>query len=163
MNIDSQTILIFELITLIIINLVVIVGFVFFFKFVKKELFQKEIPLLPAPEIKEENEFDANLENQLIHSNEIVKMFQEIIKNVVVVNWHNFLDEYNFDMANKSHVEKIIEKSAREVYELIDPTKTIKFTDQNTLLTKDFYPKYIVKLVAIYTKDLFEKTARGEI
>lgn len=157
---DMQSILIFELITLILINVVIITGSIFFFKFIKKELTQKEVPLLPPPV---ESDFDLNIENQLAHSNEIMKLFQEIIKSVVVVNWHTFLDEFNFNSINKSHIEKLIEASSKEVYELIDSSKTIKFTEQNTLLTKDFYPKYIVKLVTSYTKDLFERTARGEL
>lgn len=155
---DMQTILIFELITLILINVIVIVGAIFFFKFIKKELSPKEVPLLPPPV-----EDDFNLEVQLNNSTELMKLFQDIIRNVVVTNWKTFLDEYEFDLTNKAFIEKLIKESAEEVYQLIDTNKTIKFTDKNTLLTKDFYPKYIVKLVTSYMKELFEKTAHGEI
>lgn len=149
---DTQTILIIELITLILVNLVTIVGGVFIFKMALKEF--KKPPLLPPPE--PVNDFDINIENQLMHTKTFMELIQDITKSIVTLSWKNFLDEYDMNRITESRLKILIKDTADQVYKVIDSNKATKFTVQNTILKEDFYYRYIVSLVMNYVKALHQ-------
>lgn len=152
---DTQTILIAELITLILINLVTIIAGFFIFKMIMKE-FKKPLELPPPPDETSDSSFDLGMENQLIHTKTFMELIQDIAKNFVTVNWKNFIDEYEMKKVTESRLKLLIKETADQVYNAIDSSKATKFTIQNTVLKDDFYYKYIVLLVTNYIKSLHQ-------
>lgn len=152
---DTQTILIAELITLILINLVTIIAGFFIFKMIMKE-FKKPLELPAPPAETSDNSFDLGIENQLIHTKTFMELIQDIAKNFVTVNWKNFIDEYEMKKITESRLKLLIKETADQVYNAIDSSKATKFTIQNTVLKDDFYYKYIILLVTNYIKSLHQ-------
>ena len=152
---DTQTILIAELITLILINLVTIIAGFFIFKMIIKE-FKKPLELPAPPTETSDNSFDLGMENQLMHTKTFMELIQKNAKNFVTVNWKNFIDEYEMKKITESRLKLLIKETADQVYNAIDSSKATKFTIQNTVLKDDFYYKYIILLVTNYIKSLHQ-------
>ena len=147
----EQNILMFEMFTLIFVNIIVLIAAIAFFRTVNSSNNNSEpeaLPELPPPR--------KDMTMVLGNSKELMSFIQEVAKNMVAANFKNFLDEYEISKINKPLIEKLIEKTAQDIYKVIAPIKTINFIEEETLLSKDFYSEFIVILSTNYVKELVE-------
>lgn len=148
---SEQTILMFEMFTLIFVNVIVLIAGIAFFKTLKEsnKISESEpLPELPPP--------PKDGAMTLSNSRTLMTLLQDIIKNFVAANFKAFLDDHNFEMTNKMTITKLIEETAKDVYKVISASKVINFIEEETLLSKEFYSEFIVILVTNYIKELVE-------